>query len=478
MKIIIVGGGISGLSTYLHLRKHLPDPSSHSIKIYESHPPRSSDTLPLNSKLNLDTLSNSTALVGGGLGISPNGMRVLRDLNVDLHDAVAAQGFPAEKFVFKGANGWTLGVQRTGDGSVRTEGEPEEVCIASSRHGIWECLRKAVGEGVVVYRRVVGLERVENGGREEVGVRTKGLVDDSDGAGVEEVEEADLVIGADGVRSIVRTSLFGNEEKFKPTYTGLSGVGGFLTQSIPSSITKEKAMIFTFGRNGFFGYSSAAPVTTQSLMWWSTFETSSLPDTKNIDTATIKAELVKRHQHWRDPNVQEIVKNAQIQSIYPTWVLGELPHWGKEGIVLIGDAAHAMDPTTGQGASQGLEDSQTLALLLAETLKREHISQSQPERMKRAVDLANELFYEIRRPRVAEIVERGKMMSNRKANVGVVAEYFMYFFLWLLNKVPLIAKLILGDVNRKLYTWSAKNEIQKALEKRDRTSASSGNYAE
>jgi glycine/D-amino acid oxidase-like deaminating enzyme len=48
MRIVIVGGGIAGLSTYLHLRKHLPNASEHTITIYESHrsraelpPPRS-----------------------------------------------------------------------------------------------------------------------------------------------------------------------------------------------------------------------------------------------------------------------------------------------------------------------------------------------------------------------------------------------------------------------------------------------------
>lgn len=81
MKIIIVGAGISGLSTYLHLRKHLPNPDSHTITIYESHQARSklpsaNSTASEHANLNLDTLSESTAIVGGGLGISPNGMRV------------------------------------------------------------------------------------------------------------------------------------------------------------------------------------------------------------------------------------------------------------------------------------------------------------------------------------------------------------------------------------------------------------------
>ena len=155
-------------------------------------------------------------------------------------------------------------------------------------------------------------------------------------------------------------------------YSGQSGVGGFLKDPIPDFITDNKAMVFTFGGNGFFGYSSSAPKESQSLMWWSTFELDSASATTAIDPDAIKEALRKRHRHWKDPNIQNIIQKAEVQSIYPTYVLDidNMSNWGEEGMVLVGDAAHAMDPTTGQGASQALEDSQTLSLLLAECLKR------------------------------------------------------------------------------------------------------------
>jgi 2-polyprenyl-6-methoxyphenol hydroxylase-like FAD-dependent oxidoreductase len=196
-------------------------------------------------------------------------------------------------------------------------------------------------------------------------------------------------------------------------------------------------MVFTFGSNGFFGYSSSAPASEQSLMWWSTFETDALPETKNIDIKDIKQQLVQRHKHWKDPVIQDIIARVEVQSIYPTWTLGELPYWGEDGIVLIGDAAHAMDPTTGQGASQALEDSQTLALLLAECLKRGEQGQHDG---KQAIALTLKLFYQIRNPRIQEIVERGKKLAGSKANVGIVLEYTMYFFLWLMMRFPFIGR--------------------------------------
>ena len=186
-------------------------------------------------------------------------------------------------------------------------------------------------------------------------------------------------------------------------------------------------------------------------MWWSTFETDSLPATKNIDIARIKAELQKRHQHWKDPIIQDIIRNAEVQSIYPTWVLTGLPHWGENRIVLVGDAAHAMDPTTGQGASQALEDSQTLSLLLAQCLQYGEQGQLSG---REAISLALKLFYQIRNPRVQEIVERGRKMSGRKAKVGMVMEYTMYLFLWLMMKFPWFGKRERNSAIPVVLTWS------------------------
>lgn len=220
MKIIIVGGGIAGLSTYLHLRKYVPSPSEHDITIYESHRPRSvaSSTATQNQpnqSVNLDALSESTAIVGGGLGIAANGMRVLRDLSLDLHDRIVAQGFPAEKIIFKGANDWTLGIQSTSDKTVRAGGEAEEVCIASSRHGLWQTLRQYVvekyGGDVIKQGKVVKASRNEHKAPQPLQVHVLNE------QGTERIDYADLVIGADGVRSVIRKCLFGDDVKYQPT---------------------------------------------------------------------------------------------------------------------------------------------------------------------------------------------------------------------------------------------------------------------
>jgi len=203
MKIIIVGGGIAGLSTYLHLRKFLPNFDSQTVIIYESHKPRTgiptSESEP--GLTNLEDLSSSTAIVGGGLGLSPNGARILKNIDENLSEAVKAQGFVCETYTFKTARGHYLAKQPTTD-----KKSPPEFTVSTSRHGLWECLHKAVGEGKIQYRKVVDVDVSA----------PKPIVKFSDG----EEEEADLVIGADGVRSAVKKGIFGaeNETTYAPHY--------------------------------------------------------------------------------------------------------------------------------------------------------------------------------------------------------------------------------------------------------------------
>lgn len=212
-------------------------------------------------------------------------------------------------------------------------------------------------------------------------------------------------------------------------------MGGFIKTPLPPRVVDNKAMVFTFGSNGFFGYASGSPIEADNLMWWSTFETDVLPSKVNLNIDEIKVDLRKRHANWNDAVIQDIAAKAEVESIYPTWVLPDLPHWGENGIVLVGDAAHALSPTTGQGASQALEDAQTLSLLLAETLKKEYATttnqrDSAESAERTAIALAIKLLYRIRQPRVKEIADRGRKLDGGKKNMGVVAEYAMYCFFW------------------------------------------------
>lgn len=248
--------------------------------------------------------------------------------------------------------------------------------------------------------------------------------------------------------------------------SGLAGVGGFVSSSHLRGNEPRGRMTVTFGAHGFFGY-GACTVAPQSnhfaectapagdeAAWWSTYECSELPDTRNFDKDDILRQLKVRHAGWADPVVQRIVDGAVINSIYPTWITPELPTWHTRGLVLIGDAAHAMQPSSGQGTSQGFEDAQVFSMLLAHHLER-HFSQSAsrverqiPASVSEAVDQASKEYFELRRPRVKRIVDRAKQMGDTKRKKGLVEEYLTYLILWIIGQYLWLLRLAFRGIFR------------------------------
>lgn len=200
MKIVIIGAGISGLSTYLFLRKHLPTPSSpaqaHSIQIYETY----DSTRGLNRKDGIhpgaqDQTAASIA-IGGGLGILGNGLNVLKRLDESLFHDIVRHGHPMHTFKMSNARGWGLAKI-----PIKSRDEPPMTCVMIGRQDLWNCLRVNVPDTAIVNKKVSAV--VGRAGEQKNVIR---FADDSPD------EEVDLVIGADGLRSVVRRAIFSSGE--------------------------------------------------------------------------------------------------------------------------------------------------------------------------------------------------------------------------------------------------------------------------
>lgn len=165
-----------------------------------------------------------------------------------------------------------------------------------------------------------------------------------------------------------------------------------------------------------------------------------MPDRTIIDSGEMKRQLRERHGNWNDDLIRDIVKKAEIDSVYPTYTTPELPYWGEHGMVLIGDAAHALQPTSGQGTSQALESAQTFSLLLAQYLGRCGVSGALS--VEDAVRLSVKGLYDIRSERVTTIGKRAKKMASGKVDNGIVVEYMMYLFLWLVTHFEFIGECL------------------------------------
>lgn len=432
MKIIIVGGGIGGLSSYLFLKKllssALPNDTLLQICIYESHEaPKRQHRL----QSHVSAPNSFAQGVGGALGIAPNGLRVIKDLDEDLFYDVVKQAYSVSQFKFQSRQGWSLA-----DFPMTDAREPPLHTILTSRQGIWDCLRDRVPDDDVVCKRVIQV--IPGTGSE----RPRACFAD----GSPDLE-ADLIVGADGVRSVVKRAITGDGKKddLPAIYEGLVGVGGFIPSSYLSSNEPPNTTTMTFGYNGFFGYGACSSSSSSrsngtfaqapgsQAVWWSTYSLPTLPSSDDFDKVAIRNDLQARYAGWKDPTIQRIVSEVEIDSIYPTWTTRDLPTWEACGVVLVGDAAHALQTSSGQGASQALEDAQALSMLLTEHLRR---PDSHPERLEGPLRNACKSFCTIRIPRVKRIADHAKQMGNRKREMSVLAEYIMYLFIWIKGKLP------------------------------------------
>lgn len=140
---------------------------------------------------------------------------------------------------------------------------------------------------------------------------------------------------------------------------GFGGVGSFIKmdnskekkddESVPDMIAKHKSAVVTFGPTGSFGYAAVSPLSAcTTLGWWSNWPSEEIPSPEFTDAAQVQKQLEQRHGTWKDPIIQKCISASNTSSVYPLWTTPKLPHWGKGGCVLLGDAAHTLQATSGQ----------------------------------------------------------------------------------------------------------------------------------
>ncbi len=326
------------------------------------------------------------------LTLAVNGMDALRAVGV--YEDVAPLGFPTGRIRFLNGQGKDLGAMAIGpvlnDGTVtRTLRRAD---LYSALHDLTESRGIAVHHG----KRLTGAERSPSG-------ETAVFADGSAASG-------DVLIGADGLRSAVRRLI--DPGAPAPRYSGMGNVGA-MTRTEEIDVSAEAAdgdYRMIWGKRCFFGYT----VSPDGEIWWFANPPAREPlkPGRGPGAAAHKQRLIELLAVDSGP-AAAIVACTDGQILFGNQeTLPRVPAWRRGAMVVIGDAAHAVSPATGQGVSLAFEDAVVLSRCLRDA---------------RSVEAALETYEGVRRARVDRVTKWGARMGSAKTvgPIGRVARDLM-----------------------------------------------------
>lgn len=348
MEIGILGGGIAGLSVALALRKQ-----GHSPRVYERRA--------------------EPATMGAGVTLWPNASFVLEELGL-LKDIAAIGGRPLtmrrQDAVGNALGGLDIGLLD------RTMGYPTYTVLR--RHLQAVLLDHAARAGIPVEfgHRAIAIELDAHG---------RAVAQFDNGASI----RPDLLIGADGrMNSVARKFVAGDNT---PIYQGfVNWIGVAQGQH---ALVDDSAIQDFWGAGLRFGCVPIRP----ELVYWAAAQ--ARPVSEAIPSADMRKQLEDLFTGWPEP-VASIIQATPANAIRLIAVhdLEPLQTWSRANVLLVGDAAHAPLPTSGQGACQALEDAWHLARCLSGASG--------------GLDEAFEAFSRIRAPKTTRLAEQGRVFAR------------------------------------------------------------------
>jgi 2-polyprenyl-6-methoxyphenol hydroxylase-like FAD-dependent oxidoreductase len=346
MKVAIVGAGIGGLSTTLALRRIGIEPA-----VFE----QAADLRAIQ--------------IGYGIHLWSNAMRALGKLGVA--DQVEAAGERFERMQIMNLRGKLLFDFPVGE-LAQEVGAPTIGINRADLHGV---LAGAVGEGSIRYgSQLVDFEQGEDG--------VTLTFEDGHEA------HADLLVGADGSKSFVRSKVLGDGP---PHYVGV------VERHAAVAVSDERVPPRTF-RERWAGGARFGFYPIKGGTCWYTL----VPEAADgRDPHGAKQAVLDRFGSWPEPTPALVAATPEEDVVrFDIRARRPVDRWSDGRVVLLGDAAHAMPPTGGQGSASAIED----ALVLADCLG------TQP-------DLAGALAaFEARRmPRVHKFMQNGWKQGNLAA---------------------------------------------------------------
>ena len=311
MNGIIVGAGIGGLSTAIAMRKHHID-----VKIYET----ATQLLP----------------VGAGILVPPNAMNILERYGVA--DGVRDTGVSIDSLIIFDNNGRKISETP----AYFSKNGVQYQTVAIHRGILQDVLLSYLPSDILLTGKSCSHVNAHEG-------ETEVFFEDDTST------KCRFIIGADGLHSKVRESIFPNQ---KLRYSGQVCWRGISDITLSPAWSKQLSEVWGAGIR--FGF---VPIDASRVYWYATKSVKKGSISENI---SIKKMLLDTYSEFPDP-ITEVISQTDNTLIIRDDIndLSPMKSWFSGAAVLVGDAAHASTPNIGQGGAQAIEDSWVLSEKIA-----------------------------------------------------------------------------------------------------------------
>ncbi|WP_248763085.1 NAD(P)/FAD-dependent oxidoreductase [Pseudarthrobacter sp. SSS035] len=318
---LIIGSGVAGLATALSLQK-----AGHTPVVFEAY-------------------GGPSDGVGGFLTVAVNGFDALDTLG--LKHAAAGLGFSTPRMsMYLGSTGRHL-IDFEYGGAL-PDGTTARTLTRSELYSLLRTEATRRGIRILYGKRLRSVTETPDG--------VTAAFDDGTSA------EGHLLIGADGLRSTVRTLI--EPQSPPPRSVPLLNTGGIVpagTMPAGTADTLPGQMKMIFGKRCFYCYMQDP----DGRIWWfaNPLQRAS-EDPSRLAPAAVRDWLAGLVSADRTPMAAIVTATPDIIRPYSTFDFPSIPRWHRGRMVLVGDAAHAASPSSGQGASMAFEDAVTLGRAL------------------------------------------------------------------------------------------------------------------
>ena len=386
MRVLIAGAGIGGLTAALAALRQ-----GHEVEVYEQ--------------------ASELKEVGAGVQLSANGTRVLYALGVGEElKSLSCEATGKEIRLWNTGETWKL--FDLGKVSIERYGFPY---VTVYRPDLLDVLARAVrrlkADAIHLRRKCVGFTQTDGEVR----------LDLEDGT----TATGDLLVGADGVHSRIRQTLFGAD---KPQFSGIIAWRGIIPMERLPARMERRVGVNWVGPGGHvvhyplrggavLNFVGALERTDWQIESWSARGTTE--------------ELAADYRGWHE-DIQTLIRNIPVPHKWALMVRPPMPRWTVGRVTLLGDACHSMVPFLAQGAVMAMEDGLILARALTEldgdvASRLARYEEARRERTRRAVEGSADNIARFHDRALADPVGARQYVEREWAGHNVASRYEWLF---------------------------------------------------